>query len=184
MPVMTVETSRFGAISMDEEDILTFPEGMLGFSKIHEYVLVERADDSLFLWLQSIKKPTVAFPLLEPQIFEVSYKVDLEDEDRKLLGLQNLNHAKVFSIVTIPSDPTKMTANLKAPIVINLKNRKAKQVILHNQDHPIRKAIFADLQRHCATRETTIFPEAEAAPPTYHAIHISEELEKPVETTL
>lgn len=175
---MVVETSRFGSISVTEEDILTFPEGMLGFSKIHEYVLVERADDSLFLWLQALKKPTVAFPLLEPQIFELNYKVDLEDEDRKALTLETLAHAKVFSIVTIPSDPTKMTANLKAPIVINLKNRAAKQVILHNLDYPIRKSIFADLQRHCATRATTIFPEAEAAPPTYHAIHISEELER------
>lgn len=180
---MMVETSRFGSISVEEEDILSFPEGMLGFSKIHEYVLVERADDSLFLWLQALKKPTVAFPLLEPQIFELNYKVELEDDDQKLLGLKSLNHAKVFSIVTIPSDPTKMTANLKAPIVINLKNRKAKQVILHTVDYPIRKAIFNDLQRHCTTRAISLFPEAEAAPPTYHAIHISEELDKPSEQT-
>lgn len=180
---MMVETSRFGSISVEEEDILSFPEGMLGFSKIHEYVLIERADDSLFLWLQALKKPTVAFPLLEPQIFEVNYKVELEDEDRKLLELKSLSHAKVFSIVTIPSDPTKMTANLKAPIVINLKNRKAKQVILHLVDYPIRKAIFNDLQRHCATRAISLFPEAEAAPPTYQTIHISEELDKPSERT-
>jgi len=180
---MMVETSRFGSISVEENDILTFPEGMLGFSKIHEYVLVERADDSLFLWLQALKKPTVAFPLLEPQIFELNYKVELEDEDKKILSLQNLKHTKVFSIVTIPSDPTKMTANLKAPIVINLKNRKSKQVILHSLDYPIRKAIFGDLQRHCATTSTTIFPEAEATPATYQTIHISEELERPTEQT-
>lgn len=173
---MNVETTRFGTISVAEEDILSFPEGMLGFSKIESYVLVERMDDSLFLWLQAIKKPSVAFPLLEPQILDRSYKVELADEDRKTLKLNpQLNSAKVFAIITIPTDPTKMTANLKAPIVINLKNRLAKQVILHTQDYPIRKAIFADLQQHCANNERTIFPASDS--PSYQAIHINEEME-------
>jgi flagellar assembly factor FliW len=174
---MMVETTRFGSIAVLDNDIITFPEGMLGFSKINQYVLVERSDDSLFLWLQALKKPSVAFPLLEPQIFEVNYKVELQDEDRKTLALDTLNHAKIFAIITIPSDPTKMTANLKAPIVLNLKTRLAKQVILHTIDYPIRKSIFADLQRHCAVSQRTIFPEADTPSPAYHAIHISEELD-------
>lgn len=179
---MMVETTRFGSISVDESDIITFPEGMLGFSKINQYVLVERVDDSLFLWLQAIKKPSVAFPLLEPQILEMNYKVELADEDRKTLELKDLGHAKVFAIITIPTDPTKMTANLKAPIVINLKNRLAKQVILHQADYPIRKSIFTELQHHCAASERTIFPpESEA--PSYQTIHISEELERSAEPT-
>jgi flagellar assembly factor FliW len=174
---MMVETTRFGSIDVAENDIITFPEGMLGFSKIHQYVLVERTDESLFLWLQALKKPSVAFPLLEPQIFEMNYRIEMPEEDEKMLSLSNMNHAKVFAIITIPSDPTKMTANLKAPIVINLKNRQAKQVILHSTDYPIRKSIFGDLQKHCAGASRTIFPEADAPAPTYHAIHISDELE-------
>ena len=173
---MMVETTRFGSISVGENDIVTFPEGMLGFSKIHQYVVVERGDDSLFLWLQAVKKPSVAFPLLEPQMFEVNYKVELADEDRKVLDMEKATQAKIFSIITIPSDPTKMTANLKAPIVINLKARTAKQVILHDQDYPIRKGIFGDLQRHCAVTQRTIFPESDTPQPTYQAIHLSEDL--------
>ncbi len=172
---MNVETTRFGTITVAEQDVLTFPEGMLGFSKVLEYVLVERTDDSLFLWLQALKKPSVAFPLLEPQIFEKSYAVELAEEDRDQLKLQDLKHAKVFSIVTIPSDPTKMTANLKAPIVINLKTRLAKQVILHNADYPIRKSIFPELQQYCASSHRTIFPDNDA--PTYQTIHITDGLE-------
>ena len=180
---MMVETSRFGTIAVAENDIITFPEGMLGFSKINQYVLVERVDDSLFLWLQALKKPTVAFPLLEPQLFEVNYKVELLEEDRKLLELEDLSHAKVFSIVTIPTDPTKMTANLKAPIVINLRNRMAKQVILHEADYPIRKSIFKELQQHCASTHRPLFPES-AESPTYQTIHITEELDRADETTV
>jgi flagellar assembly factor FliW len=171
---MMVETTRFGSVAVGENDIITFPEGMLGFSKINQYVLVERVDDSLFLWLQAIKKASVAFPLLEPQIFERNYRVELTDEDRGLLELASLQQAKVFSIVTIPTDPTKMTANLKAPIIINLKNRLAKQVILHQADYPIRKSIYPELQQYCAASQKTIFPENET--PAYQAIHITEEL--------
>lgn len=179
---MMVETTRFGSIAVAENDIITFPEGMLGFSKINQYVLVERVDDSLFLWLQALKKASVAFPLLEPQIFERNYKVDLLAEDRKALELDSVGHSKIFSIVTIPTDPTKMTANLKAPIVINLKNRLAKQVILHQADYPIRKSIFIDLQQHCAASHRSVFPESDA--PLYQTIHIGEELERAAEPTL
>lgn len=172
---MVVETTRFGSIEVTDPDIITFPEGMLGFSKIHEYVLVERVDDALFLWLQAMKKASVAFPLLEPQIFEKNYRVELGDEDQAALQLDNLKHAKVFAIITIPSDPTKMTANLKAPIVVNLKNRLARQVILHEADYPIRKSIFGDLQQYCAASSRTVFPEGEDI--AYQAIHITDELE-------
>ena len=178
---MVVETTRFGSITVGEEDVLTFPEGMLGFSKIHEYVLVERVDDSLFLWLQATKKPSVAFPLLEPQLFEMGYRVELEDEDRETLKINNLRHAKVYAIVTIPSDPTKMTANLKAPIVVNLKEKLAKQVILHSADYPIRKSIFTELQKYCAEAHRTIFPESDEAP-SYQAVRLSEELETDART--
>ena len=177
--MMMVETTRFGTISVAENDIITFPEGMLGFSKIDQYVLVERIDDSLFLWLQALKKASVAFPLLEPQLFEMSYKVEVADEDQEILKLKDLTHAKVFAIITIPTDPTKMTANLKAPIVINLKNRLAKQVILHEADYPIRQSIYGDLQRHCAAKHRPIFPDKE--PAGYQTIHISDELDKPTD---
>lgn len=176
---MQVETTRFGVISVADKDVLTFPEGMLGFSKIHQYVLVERTDESLFIWLQAMKKNSVAFPLLEPQIFERNYKVELAEEDRETLKLDSLKDAKVFAIITIPSDPTKMTANLKAPIVVNLKNRLAKQVILHEADYPIRKAIFTDLQQYCALMQKTVFPETEA--PGYQAIDLAADLTPTIE---
>ncbi len=171
---MIVDTSRFGEINVKDTDILTFPEGILGFSKIHQYVLVENDDDSLFLWLQALKRPNVAFPLLEPQLFDLKYKVELAEEDQKVLELEDLKLAKVFAIITIPSDPSKMTANLKAPVVVNLKKRLAHQVILHELDYAIRQPIFADLQRHCATTQRTLFPEAEE--PVYRTIPITEEM--------
>jgi len=174
---MLVETTRFGSVEVRQEDIIKFPEGMLGFSKIHEYILVERSDDSLILWLQALKKPSVAFPLLEPEIFEVNYGIELQEEDRKILALDEVKHAKVFAIITIPGDPSKMTANLKAPLVINVKKRSARQVILHNVDYPIRKSVFADIQRYCATQQRTLFPDSEGS--SYQTVSISEQMTQP-----
>ena len=74
-----------------------------------------------------------------------------------------------------------MTANLKAPIIINLKNRLAKQVILHQADYPIRKSIFAELQHHCAASQRTIFPETET--PAYHTIRLADELDTNADRT-
>lgn len=171
---MLIETTRFGVINVDECDVITFPEGMLGFSKIHEYVLIERSDDSLFVWLQALRKASVAFPLLEPQLFEHSgYKVELEENDRKILELDDFKYAKVFTIITIPSDPTKMTANMRAPIVINLQKRLAHQVILAREDYQIRKPIFMDLQTYCSTLNRS-FISNEDAKVTYQTVHIVE----------
>lgn len=172
-----IETTRFGTIKVDPEEILVFPEGMLGFSKLHEYVLIEQAEEPLFLWLQSMKKPSVAFPLLEPQIFELKYQVELEDEDKQTLQAANNTPLKAYCIITIPSDPSKMTANLKAPIVVNLKDRLAKQVILHKKDYPIRKSIYLELQQFCSHAQKPLFTgDRSDEAPSYQAIKINEEL--------
>lgn len=172
---MVLETSRFGNISISDSDILHFPEGMLGFGKIHEYILIESVEDSIFLWLQALKKPGIAFPLIEPEIFEKSYKVDLEEGDLKDLKLKKIKTVKVFAIVTIPTDPSKMTANLKAPIVINLKERLAKQVILLEADYPIRYPVFAELQQFSVSAQKPLFPPTTNIP-AYQSIPINEDL--------
>ncbi len=144
---MLLHTSRFGNLEVDESDLLDFPEGILGFSKIRQYCLVERPDDSLFLWLQAVKKPTIAFPLLNPFLFEAEYQIELNEGDVSMLDCESVESLKLFCIVTIPSDPTKMTANLKAPIALNFEKRKGKQLILHTLDYPIRRGIYETLEK-------------------------------------
>lgn len=144
---MQLHTSRFGNLEVDESDLIDFPEGILGFSKIRQYFLVERSDDSLFLWLQAVKKPTIAFPLLNPFLIEPNFQIELDENDVDTLSAESVEDLKLYSIVTIPSDPTKMTANLKAPLILNPAKRKAKQVILHSFDYPIRQSIFEVMEK-------------------------------------
>ncbi len=159
---MIVHTSRFGNLEVSETDLIDFPEGILGFSKIRQYFLVERPGDSLFYWLQAVKKPTIAFPLLNPFLIEPEYQIELSENDVATLDAESVDELKLYSIVTIPSDPTKMTGNLKAPIALNPVKRKAKQLILHTLDYPIRRAIYDLLEKVATDNGRPLFQDSGA----------------------
>ena len=65
---MIVQTSRFGAVSITDEDVIHFPEGLLGFNELRRFILLDDPIDEIFAWLQSCEEPGIAFPLLEPRI--------------------------------------------------------------------------------------------------------------------
>ena len=144
---MTVQTSRFGLIAITSADVITFPEGLLGFNELRQFVLLDDPTDEIFAWLQSCEEPGIAFPILEPELFASTYNVTLSKHDLDLLKLNSQLGVRYFAIITIPQDPTQMTANLKAPIVINVAQRIARQVVLQDNSLAIREPIFTKLQQ-------------------------------------
>ncbi|HWU43302.1 MAG TPA: flagellar assembly protein FliW [Bdellovibrio sp.] len=144
---MIIATSRFGQVELKPEDVLTFPEGLLGFADLRKFVLLDDPSDEIFVWLQSCESPQIAFPVLEPELFAPQYKANLTRGDLEALKLANQEKARYFSIVTIPDDPTQMTANLKAPVVINVPDRIARQCVLQDNNLAIREPIFTKLQQ-------------------------------------
>ena len=157
---MIVQTSRFGAVELTKEDILSFPEGLIGFDKLTKYVLLDDPNDEIFAWLQSCDDPDVAFPVLEPELFTNNYSVAMTKHDLAALQLPSMERARVFTIVTIPEDPTQMSANMKAPIVINVPLRMARQCVLQDSQLAIREPIFAKLQQRVVTSPTAIKSQA------------------------
>ncbi len=144
---MIINTTRFGQVDFKEEDVLTFPEGLLGFNDLRKFVLLDDPSDEIFAWLQSCEAGAIAFPLLEPDIFSETYNVTLSKGDLEGLKLKSQENAHYFSIITIPEDPTQMTANMKAPIVINLQEKVARQCVLQDNNLAIREPIFKKLQQ-------------------------------------
>lgn len=145
---MLIQTSRFGPVTLREEDIIEFPEGILGFNDLRQFVLLDDPNDEIFAWLQSCEVPQIAFPVLEPELFTQSYQVTLTKHDLESLGLTPQDYQgriRSFSIITIPDDPTQMTANLKAPVVINTEKRIARQIVLQDNNLAIREPIFQKL---------------------------------------
>lgn len=143
---MIIQTTRFGNVVIDEKDGVSFPEGLLGFTDLKTFVLLEDPNDDIFAWLQSCEEPAIAFPVLEPELFATDYVAQLTRSDLLALESQNGDVFRTFCIVTIPDDPTLMTANLKAPIIVNLRNRISRQCVLQDNHLAIREPIFLKLQ--------------------------------------
>ncbi len=143
---MFIKTSRFGLVEFKIDDVITFPEGILGFRDLREFVLLDDPNDDIFAWMQSCELPTVAFPVLEPEIFSHKYNISLNRTDLEALKLTAAESPSFFNIITIPDDPTQMTANIKAPIVINLKAKLARQCVLQDNHLAIKEPIFTKLQ--------------------------------------
>ncbi len=150
IPVSTqinILTSRFGQVAIEESDMVLFNDGLLGFKELKKFVFLDDPTDDIFAWLQSCESPEIAFPILEPELFQDNFKVELAKSDLEPLKLQSAMDAKFFCVVTIPEDPTLMTANLKAPLVVNLKTKCARQCVLQDNSLAIREPIFLKLQQ-------------------------------------
>jgi flagellar assembly factor FliW len=144
---MQVQTTRFGSIQINDTDIITFRDGLLGFADLRKFVLLDDPNDEIFAWMQSCEKPHIAFPVLEPELYSESYKPTLTKTDLASVGILAAERPRLFTIVTIPEDVTQMTANMKAPLVINVKDRVAKQIVVQENDFQIKFPIFAELQK-------------------------------------
>lgn len=143
---MIINTTRFGKVNVENEDLLVFPEGILGFQDLRQFVLLDDPNDDIFAWLQSCELSSIAFPVLEPEIFGQFYSVNLTKNENESLKLDVDQKPTFLNIITIPDDPTQMTANIKAPIVINAKQRLARQCVLQDNSLAIREPIFVKLQ--------------------------------------
>ncbi len=147
---MKYQTTRFGSLEVSQDDLLDFPEGMLGFDDLHRYFIVDPADETLILWLQSCDNPAVAFPILEPQVIKDDYRINLTKSELAALRLSQIVDARVFIILTIPQSLTEMTANLKAPVIVNPKEKLGKQCVLQQNEYPVKHPSFSALKAKIA----------------------------------
>ncbi len=142
---MLIDTRHFGQIEINEEGIIDFPEGLPGFEYVKKFVLLSNSDeDNVFWWLQSVDKPDLAFVVIDPKYIKEDYEVDVPDGEVEVLNIDEKCDITVLSIVVVPEDITQMTANLKAPIIINNTNKKGKQVVLECKDYSIKHYIMQE----------------------------------------
>lgn len=138
---MKVNTTRFGQVEVDDERIIVFPDGLLGFPDVKNFVLLQTNEEGTFFWLQSVDRPELAFVVSDPMLFVPDYQVPVKTEEFQLIGLESLRDAQVFVIVN-KIDRT-LTGNLQGPLVINANNRRGRQLVLsekkYNTRHPLIK---------------------------------------------
>ncbi len=139
---MIVNTSRFGEVECQEEHIFSFVEGPLGFPGAKKFIVLNHPGSGIFKWLQSVDDPELAFVIAEPFVFFTEYEFDLEDTDVSLLEIKDPKKILVYAILVISPDPKNISANLKAPIVINGENRRGKQVVVVDDRYSTKHYIF------------------------------------------
>jgi flagellar assembly factor FliW len=128
---MLINTSRFGQIEIDEQRVISFPKGLLGFPRYRQFVLIEPAQDSYFWWLQSVELPELAFVVTDPSLFVSTYKVPIRPEQMDELGLASLEEAQVFVIVN--KRDNVLTGNLQGPLVVQVNSRIGAQLVLSDR---------------------------------------------------
>lgn len=145
---MTITTKVFGEISIDDERIINFPGGIIGFPDLTQFAMLHDEEDDVasIHWLQSIQEPAFAMPVIDPLIVMENYNPEVEDELLKPLGDIKPEELLVLVTLTVPQDLTKMTVNLKGPIIINAGNRTACQTIIDGEEYKVKFPIYDILQ--------------------------------------
>jgi flagellar assembly factor FliW len=140
---VTLKTSRFGEIEIDQTRSLHFPEGILGFPEQKDYVILEHKPGSPFCWLQSMERSDLAFVMVDPLFVKSDFLEGLSSSELRLFETDDGDKKAVFALVTIPPGRVNhMSVNLLGPILIDLKTRRARQVILANSGYSPRHPFF------------------------------------------
>lgn len=129
-----LNTSRFGPIRVESEDILHFRAGLLGLEDCHDWILLGDGQNDAVAWLQSVDRPKVALAVVSPRRFVPDYRMRVARQELDPLELDDPRAAEV--LLVMGRNDRGLTLNLKAPLVINVTLRLGCQVIA-NGDLPV-----------------------------------------------
>ena len=158
---MNITSTRFGALNVPDEAVLSFPSGLLGFPEWTRYVILDHDTDVPFKWLHCAEEASLAFVVIDPALFNANYQVTISPEARDEVEGSGTDELGLAVILTVPSDdPSAVTANLRGPLLMNLRTRLCKQLVL-SEDYPTRYPIFPALKH---SERGQVQPLAEAIP--------------------
>lgn len=138
---MEILSPVHGKITYNEDEIINFEKSIPGFNDIKRFILKE-IEGSSFKLLQSIDDVTVGFVVISPFEVEENYEINLSEEVIKTLEIKEATDVLLYSLVTLNSKVEKITVNLKAPVVINVNNKKAEQFIIDKEKYKIKHPLM------------------------------------------
>lgn len=129
--------------NQESQNIITFPEGILGFEEIREYLLFHEDEDNVLWSLTAANDNQIpSFIVVDPFTVCEDYNPSLSKSDLELLGNPQPEDLCFLVIAVIRTPLSDSVVNLKAPIVINIHNQLAKQVILEDTNYSLRYRLF------------------------------------------
>jgi flagellar assembly factor FliW len=132
-----VSTTRFGDLDIDPDQAVHFDDGLLGFPDARRFALIDANAEADLYWLQSLEDGSLAFLATVPWTHFESYEPEIPDAETDSLGLSSPDDASLLCLLTVDRENDRVSANLLGPLVINMRNRHAKQVVLHDATWPV-----------------------------------------------
>ncbi len=134
---MQLSTTRFGNVEVDDESIVTFTQPIIGFQEFRRFILLPGPEDSGVVWLQSTESGELAFLLMNPRDVVPDYRVRMGQHELAELAVTSIDELDIYTILVVSEDVSKVRTNLKAPVLLNAKQRLGKQTVLEGSDYPI-----------------------------------------------
>ena len=128
---MEIHSTRLGPIQVEPDDLIHFPEGLVGFGDCRRWVLLADAQNDALAWMQSVDRPEVTLAVVSPRRFVPGFRMHVARRELEPLRLEQPQAARVLAIVG--KTDRSVTLNLKAPLVINLDLRLGRQVITNGE---------------------------------------------------
>jgi flagellar assembly factor FliW len=128
---MLIQTSRFGPIEIEADDLLLFSQGIIGFPRLYHWVLLADEQHPDLAWLQAAGNAQVAFALVNPRQFQPQYQVRVPAQQLDDLELSGKSPMFVLAIVSKQHD--QLTLNLKAPLILNVERHLGRQVVTSDE---------------------------------------------------
>lgn len=145
--MITLTSTRFGKLEVEDDDVINFPVGIPGFEDKHQWVLVGEEDNAI-MWLHSADDGALALPVTTPEAVKSDYSAKIPRESLEQIGESDMKNVVLLIVVAIPPGrPWDMTANLRAPILVNMGSRTATQAIALNEDYDFRHMVLDDRTR-------------------------------------
>jgi len=139
---MEILHRHLGRVPYSPEDVIFFPQGLLGFLKFKKYLVVKEEGFRPFVWMVSVEAPEVGFLLAEPMRFCRDYVPNITKRDLNELLAENPQSLEMYSIVTVNQDPHLATANLSGPILVNQEKKIGKQLVLLDDRYSTKHRIY------------------------------------------
>lgn len=139
--IIKIQSVRFGELEVPFSSIITIVNGIIGFPNLFKFTLLEY--NPPFSWLQSVEDASLAFVVVNAAEFGEEYSFSLPYGDRDI-DLKQDDDIAIVNLVSVRPDPTMTTVNLKAPIVVNLRNMLGRQIVLDDQRFPIRMPLWVE----------------------------------------
>ncbi|MCB2288840.1 flagellar assembly protein FliW [Clostridium sp. CS001] len=139
---MEIVTRHHGIVTYNDEDVIIFKKGLPGFKELKNFITFPLESNEDFTILHSIEDVEVGLVLISPFTITLDYQFKIPDTLIKELQIDNEEDVLVLTTVTLNSKIEDMTTNLKAPIIINIKEKLGEQLILDNDKYKIKQPLF------------------------------------------